>query len=93
MHSHPHPLSYLSLALAVAVAFVSICRGQEVASLDLTKVAVPSLRRPKATSPVTGGYSSTGQTNPCLDSTQEVGELRTSLKAVWRRRAKAWSAS
>jgi hypothetical protein len=37
MYSHP-PVSYLTLTLAVA-ALVSTCRAQEVASLDLTKVA------------------------------------------------------
>ena len=85
MHSHPHPVSYLSLALAVAIAFVFTCRAQEVASLDLTRVAVrDSLRRPKATSPVTGGYSGTETTSPCLDSTQEVGALRTSLVSLDR---------
>jgi hypothetical protein len=85
MQSHPHPVSYLSLALAVAIAFVSICRAQEVASLDLTKVAVrDGLRRPKPTSPVTGGYSGTEQASPCLDSTQEAGALRTSLVSLDR---------
>jgi hypothetical protein len=85
MHSHSHPVSYLTVALIVATAFVSTCRAQEVASLDLTKVAVrDGLRRPKATSPVTGGYSGTEQTSPCLDSTQEVGALRTSLVSLDR---------
>lgn len=83
MHSHPHPVSYLTLALAVATAFVSTCPAQEVGSLDLTKIAVrDDLRRPKATSPVTGGYSGTEQDSPCRDSTQEVGSLRTSLVSL-----------
>jgi hypothetical protein len=90
LHSNPRPVSYLTLALAVATAFVStsfvsICPAQEVASLDLTKIAVrDDLRRPKATSPVTGGYSGTEQTSRCLDSTQEVGTLRTSLVSLDR---------
>jgi hypothetical protein len=83
---HSHPVRYLTLALAVATAFVSTCRAQEVASVDLTKVAArDDLRRPEATSPVTGGYSSgTEQTSPCFDSTQEVGALRTSLVSLDR---------
>lgn len=53
--------------------------------MDLTKVAVrDNFRRPKATSPVMGGYSGTEQTNHCLDSTQAVGTLRTSLASLNR---------
>jgi hypothetical protein len=85
MHSHSHAISYLTLALAVATIPISTCRAQEVASLDLTKVAArDDLRRPKATSPVTGGYGGTEQTSPCLDSTQRAGALRTSLVSLDR---------
>lgn len=83
MHWYFHPISYLALALATAL--ISSGRAQEVASLDLTKVAARvDLRRPEASSPVTGGYSGTQQTSPCLDSTHKAGALRTSLVSLDR---------
>jgi hypothetical protein len=68
-------------ALTTAVLFVSTGCAQEVASLDLTKIAQRSdLRRPKATSPPTSGDSGAGQSTHCPRSKPKVGELRTSLR-------------
>jgi len=67
MQSRSRHISDLTLALAVAAALISPCPAQEVALLDLTKVAARvELQRPKATSPVKGGYSGTQETSPCF---------------------------
>jgi hypothetical protein len=79
-----HPINHLFLALAVTATFCS-CPAQEVASVDLTKVAARvDLRRPKATSPVPGGYRGTGETRPCFDTTHDAGGLRTTLVSLDR---------
>jgi hypothetical protein len=63
--------------------FISSCCAQEVASLDLTKIAQRlDLRRPKATSPPASGDSGAGQTIHCRRSQTKVGELRTSLLSL-----------
>jgi len=77
-------ISYLTLAVATIV-FYSTCPAQEVASLDLTKIAARvDLRRPKATSLVTDGYNGTQHTYSCRDSTNQAGALRTSLLSLDR---------
>src|SRR5437879_13752937 len=82
MNPRSDSVRYLTRALAVAAAIISICPAQELASLDLTKVAARvDLRRPEATSPVTGGYSGTEETTACFDSIHKAGALHTSL--VW----------
>jgi len=78
------PINQLILTLGVATIFSS-CSAQEVGSLDLTKVAARvDLRRPKASSRVTGGYSGVQSTSPCHDSTQNVRVLHTSLVSLDR---------
>ncbi len=73
------------VALTAAILFVSTCCAQEVASLDLTKIAQRlDLRRPKATSQLTSGDSGAGQTIHCPHSKTKVGELRTSLRSLDR---------
>ena len=58
MHSRSRPISRLTLTLSASAALLSICLAQEVASVDLTKVeARVDLRRPKATSDMTGAHS------------------------------------
>jgi hypothetical protein len=53
--------------------------------LDLTKVAARvDLRRPEATSPVTGGYGSSQETTSCFDSIHKIGALHTSLVSLDR---------
>ena len=85
MQSRSRHISDLTLALAVATALISTCPAQEVAFLDLTKVAARvELQRPKATSPVTGEYSGTQETSECFDSTHEAGALNTSLMSLDR---------
>ena len=60
------------------------CFVQEVASVDLTKVAARvQLRRPKATSDLQGAYRGQSTTH-CFDSTQKVGELEASLVSIDR---------
>jgi hypothetical protein len=67
----------------MAAALISACRAQEVAFLDLTKVeARVGLRRPEATSPVSGGHSGTEQTTSCLDPAHQSGTLHTSLLSL-----------
>lgn len=74
------PVTHGIAALTTAILFVSTCCAQEVASLDLTKIAQRlDLRRPKATSPPTSGDSGAGHSINCLRSKTKVGELRTSL--------------
>jgi len=85
MRSRSHLISYLILALAFAASLIPTCPAQERASLDLTKVAARvDLRRPEATSPVTGGYSGTHETTPCFDSIHKAGALHTSLVSLDR---------
>ena len=85
MNPRSHSVRYLTRALAVVAAIISICPAQEIASLDLTKIAARvDLRRPEATSPVTGGYSGTEETRPCFDSTHKAGALHTSLVSLDR---------
>jgi hypothetical protein len=71
--------------LAFATVVFSTCSAQEVASMDLTKVeSRVDLRRPKATSRETGGYSGAQSTTPCFDSTHNTGALQTSLVSLDR---------
>jgi hypothetical protein len=85
MQSRCQLVSDLILALAVATALVSTCPAQEVAFLDLTKVAARvDLRRPKASSPRAGGYNGIDATYPCSDPTHNMGALRASLVSLDR---------
>lgn len=85
MHSLSRLINHLNLALALAVAPISICLAQEVASVDLTKIeARVELRRPRATSPITGGYHGIKRTDPCRDSAHNAGALRASLVSLDR---------
>lgn len=77
-------VSHLTLALAVAVAPLSTCLAQEVGSVDVTKIEHLPLRRPTATSPITGGYQGTQRDYPCRDSAQNGGALRASLVSLDR---------
>jgi hypothetical protein len=85
MYLRCRPINHLFLTLAVAAAFSSASSAQEVASLDLTKVARRlDLRRPPATSPVTGGYNGAQETRRCFDTTHGAGSLRTTLVSLDR---------
>jgi hypothetical protein len=85
MHSLSRSTSHLTLALAVAAALLSTCVAQEVAYVVLTKIeARVDLRRPTATSPITGGYHGIQQTDSCRDSAHNAGELRASLELLER---------
>jgi hypothetical protein len=85
VYSRYHPINHLFLTLAVAATFSFPCPAQEIASLDLTKVAARlDLRRPQATSPPTGGYHGTQYTRPCFDTTYNAGALHTSLVSLDR---------
>jgi len=85
MNPRSHPIRYLILVLAAAPGLIPNCPAQERASLDLTKiVARVDLRRPEATSPVTGGYSGTHEITPCFDSKHKIGALHTSLVSLDR---------
>jgi hypothetical protein len=79
MYSLSRSMSRLTLSLAVAVALLSTCLAQEVASLDVTKIERVPLRRPAATSSITGGYRGTERGYPCRDSAQNGGALRASV--------------
>ena len=73
------------LALAVATASISVCLAQEVAFVDLTKIkARVDLRRPRATSPITGRHNGIQRTEPCLDSAHSAGALRASIVSLDR---------
>jgi hypothetical protein len=79
------PIRHLILTLAASAALFSSCPAQEIALVDLTKVAARvDLRRPKATSPVMGGYSGAQDIRPCFDPTHNAGALRTSLVSLDR---------
>jgi hypothetical protein len=80
MHSLSRPISHLTLALAGAVALLSTSLAQEVASVDLTKVeARIDLRRPKASSPITG--PSGGETyNDCPEEFPHRHQLHASTQ-------------
>jgi hypothetical protein len=83
MHSSLRLVWHLTVAVSTATLLISTCSAQEIASLDLTKVnRRVDLRRPQATSPVTGGYNGTGQTTPCFDSKSKAGALNTSLLSL-----------
>jgi hypothetical protein len=85
MYSRGHRIDHLFLTLAAAAAFSFPCPAQEIASLDLTKVAARlDLRRPQATSAVTGGHHGTQYNRPCFDTTHNAGALRTSLVSLDR---------
>lgn len=85
MRSTSHYISYLIATLATVSALASTCYSQEVASLDLTKVAGRlDLRRPKATPPVTSGYSGTQQTTGCFDPAHKTGALQATLVSLDR---------
>lgn len=81
-----HARCFLILPILVgAVIFSPPCPAQEVASVDLTQVAARvDLRRPPATSPITGGYHHTQNTWPCYGSKHNVGSLHTSLVSLDR---------
>jgi hypothetical protein len=84
MHLPSRPIHHLTLSLTAATVLLSTCLAQEVASIDLTKVeARVDLRRPKATSEVTGGYSGAESTKWCSDS-DRTGALDTSLVSLDR---------
>lgn len=84
MRSICHPIR-LILMLASAVVSFPTCSAQEVASVDLTKVeARVDLRRPKASSEMTGGYSGARSTTLCPRSTRNKGVLQTSLVSLDR---------
>jgi hypothetical protein len=75
----------LTLVLAIFTFLSSTSPAQEVASVDLTKISARTdLRRLKATSAPTGGYSSTHQTSACRDSEYKLGSLRTSVISLDR---------
>lgn len=73
------------LILASAATPFSPCLAQEVVSVDLTKVeARVDLRRPKATSDTTGGYSGAQSTTPCSSHAKGSYSLETSLVSLDR---------
>ena len=85
MHSRSLPISRLTLILSAIAALLAICRAQEIASVDLTKVeGRVSLRRPKATSHMTAARSGAQSITRCPDSNQNSGELDTSLVSLDR---------
>jgi hypothetical protein len=85
MHSLSRSISHLTPALAVAVALFSTCLAQEIASVDLTKIeGRVDLRRPRATSPMAGGYNGIQQTESCFDSAHYAGALRASVVSLDR---------
>jgi hypothetical protein len=85
MYLRSFQFNHLMLTLATSAALFSNCPAQEIAVADLTKVAARvDLRRPKATSPVTGGYSGATEVEACFDSTHNAGALRTSLVSLDR---------
>src|ERR1700680_1715098 len=85
MYSRYRPINHLFLTLAVAATFSSACSAQEVASVDLTEVAPRlDLRRPPATSPMTGGYNGAQETRSCFDTTHSTGSLHTTLVSLDR---------
>ena len=85
MHSLLRPMSCLAFVLLATAALLSTCPAQEVASVDLTEgKARVDLRRPKATSDTTGGYSGAQSITHCPDSTEKAGTLDTSLLSLDR---------
>jgi len=85
MYSACRSVPRVILILASATLAFSGCAAQEVASLDLTKIAARvDLVRPKATSETSGGYSGVQYTSPCFDSTLKKGVLHTSLVSLDR---------
>jgi hypothetical protein len=85
MYLRSLPIDYLILTLATSAALFSNCPAQEIAIVDLTKVAARvDLRRPEANSPVTGGYSGAQEIRACVDPTHNAGALRTSLVSLDR---------
>lgn len=85
MYLRSFPINHLILTLATSAALFSNCPAQEIDLVDLTKVAARvDLRRPKATSPVTGGYSGAQDIRGCFDPTHNAGALRTSLVSLDR---------
>ena len=85
MHSSLRLVWHLTVVVSTATLLISACSAQEIASLDLTKVnRRVNLRRPQATSPVTGGYNGTEQTTECFDSKSKAGALSASLLSLDR---------
>src|ERR1700752_2767755 len=85
MHSLSCSISHLTPALAVAVALLSTCLAQEIASVDLTKIeGRVDLRRPRASSPMAGGYNGIQQTESCFNSARYAGALRVSVVSLDR---------
>ena len=73
----------LHLALAILAGLLLSCHAQEVAFVDLTAVEPRiDLRRPKATSEITGGHSGAQSTVYCADSAHKTGALETSLLSL-----------
>jgi hypothetical protein len=73
------------LFLACATIPFSACSAQEIAALDLTKIdARVDLRRPRATSEISVGYSGAESANYCPLSKHKTGGLRTSLVSLDR---------
>src|ERR1700747_3344862 len=76
---------HLMVTLATTAVLLSNCPAQEIAVVDLTNVAAHvDLRRPRATSPVTGGYSGAREARACFDPTHNAGALHTSLVSLDR---------
>ena len=79
------------LRAAAALMFVTglwaNTTAQEVASIDLTQIALRTdLRRPGPISATSGPVSGTNENHACTDIGQRVGALRTTLAALDRAR-------
>jgi hypothetical protein len=82
MHSDWHPV--FGILIVASATIPGTCSAQEVASLDLTKVAARvDLRRPAATSDMPAGYSGAQSARYC-GSAQKTGALHTSLVSLDR---------
>jgi hypothetical protein len=77
-------ISRFTVLLALITILIAISSAQEVAFLDLTKVAHRDLRRPESKLKRKEHYSGAQQVTSCLDSPQKVGALRTSLLSLDR---------
>ena len=80
---HPQTRS-VALVVALAISVATSCRAQEVASIDLTKVAARTeLRRPPSTSGTrqSGGIAADYR---CSNATNSTGVLRTALVSLDR---------
>jgi hypothetical protein len=77
-------ISRFTAVLPVTTIFLAISSAQEVAVLDLTKVVHRGLRRPESKLRGNEHYTGGQQITSCLDSTQNIGALRTSLLSLDR---------